>query len=141
MEPEGSPVANHSCRAGGRFRRCARPPVHTCQYCGRPFCEAHSYFAEGYDAVCIRGRCRAKHDDLQRHEAYRLRVSERNRAGLCGVEGCGPHPGLECSLCRGHFCARHISDRQYPIREGYVIINRPASVCPWCWDRRKVWKR
>ena len=141
MTTEGIPVANQSCGAGGRFRRCPNIPVNSCQYCGRRFCEAHTYFLGGYEAVCTRKPCRRKHDDLQLHQAYKVRIGERNRAGLCGIEGCGPHPRFECSLCRGHFCEEHISERQYPTRDGSVIINRPASVCAWCWRRRKVWRR
>lgn len=141
MAVEGSFVANHSCGAGGRFRRCHNPIVNSCQYCGRGFCEAHAYFVKGFEAVCARTRCRRKHDDMQLHMGYKARVGERNGAGLCGIEECGPHPRYECSLCRGHFCEAHISERQYPIRDGSVIINRPSSVCAWCWRRRKVWRR
>lgn len=128
------------CQLGGRFSRCHQPAAHVCQYCGRRFCQAHTYHVEGHDAVCARKQCRAKHDDLSAHLEYKSRVAERNRVGLCGVEECGPHPGFECSLCRGHFCAAHLTERMYPFSEGWVSIDRPVSICARCWDRRKIWR-
>jgi len=129
------------CQIGGRFSRCPNTSEHSCQYCGRNFCVAHSHHVEGHDAVCSRESCRTKQVDLDLHLVYRTRVTQRNRAGLCGVEECGPHPGYECSLCRGHFCDPHLADRMYPFPEGRVVVDRPASVCTHCWDRRKVWRR
>lgn len=129
------------CQLGGRFSRCTYPPAHSCQYCGRDFCESHTYHVEAHDAVCARKQCIAKHDDLVAHLEYKGRVSERNRVGLCGVEECGPHPTFECSLCRGHFCALHLTERMYPFSEGYVSIDRPASLCARCWQRRKIWRK
>jgi hypothetical protein len=114
--------------------------VTTCQYCGRYFCTEHTYFMEGLDAVCTRESCRKKHDDLVAHVAYKARVAERNQVGLCGIEDCGPHPRLQCSLCQGYFCEQHLSERMYPFREGRVVTERPASVCKRCWDRRKIWR-
>jgi hypothetical protein len=134
-------IARSACGAGGRFRRCHSAAVNSCQYCGRSFCASHTHVIEGYDAVCTRKRCVRKHVDLQAHTDYRARVVQRNAAGLCGVEGCGPHPRKECSLCKGHFCEAHIGERMYPFREGRLIIDKPASVCRWCWRRRKVWRR
>jgi hypothetical protein len=129
------------CQLGGRFSRCERPAAHTCQYCGRAFCELHTYHAEAHDEVCLRKRCAAKHDDLIAHMRYKQRVAERNQVGLCGIEDCGPHPGFECSLCHGHFCATHLSERMYPFTEGWVTIDRPVSICLSCWERRKIWRR
>jgi predicted nucleic acid binding AN1-type Zn finger protein len=133
-------MAQKTCGAGSRFSRCRAEPVDTCQYCGRPFCAAHTYFAQDHEAVCTRKPCRVKKLDLDAHMVYRQRVAERNRAGLCGIEECGPHPALQCSMCRGQFCANHVSERSYPFRDGRVVINRPASVCQWCWKRRKIWR-
>ena len=130
-----------TCKLGGRFSRCPNAPKHSCQYCGRDFCAVHSHYVEGHEAVCSRESCRVKKVDLELHLAYQTRVTQRNRAGLCGVEECGPHPGFECSLCRGHFCEAHLADRMSPFPDGRVIIDRPASVCSHCWDRRKVWRR
>lgn len=134
-------MASALCQLGGRFSRCPNPPAHSCQYCGRDFCHAHTHFAQGHEAVCARKLCRTKKDDLDAHLVYRARVVQRNRAGLCGAEECGPHPGFECSLCQGHFCDIHLSDRMYPFHDGRVVIDRPASVCAHCWARRKVWRR
>ncbi len=134
-------MADSICKVGGRFSRCHNVAVETCQYCGRPFCTVHTHHLEAHDAVCARERCRTKHDDLAEHMRYRKRGTERNRAGLCGFEACGPHPGLQCSLCEIHFCEAHMSQRMYPFREGKVIIDRPASVCAHCWARRKTWRR
>jgi hypothetical protein len=74
------------------------------------------------------------------HLAYRERVSQRNRAGLCGQEDCGPHPRFECSLCTGLFCERHLQEHMYPFFDGYARIDRPVSICRRCWERRKIWR-
>jgi len=124
----------------GWFSHCEKPALDECQYCGKPFCEEHRYLIEGLDAVCNNKRCVAKHEDLARHAEYRARVRQRNGAGLCGVEDCGPHPVFECSLCEGLFCDKHVAERRYPYREGRVMVERPASVCDWCWQRRKLWR-
>lgn len=133
-------MSKRECGVGRPFGRCHAPSIDTCQYCGRGFCERHTYVFEGFEAVCTRARCRRKHDDLQRHLEYKQQVAARNRAGLCGVENCTPHPRTECSLCRGHFCDAHISEKMYPFREGRLIIEKPASICAWCWRRRKIWR-
>lgn len=134
-------MAIAQCQVGGRFARCHQPAAEVCQYCGRPFCSGHAFYIEGHDAVCMRKGCRRKQEDLTRHEEYRERVRQRNAAGLCGVEECGPHPGLECSLCEGLFCEKHVSNRHYPFREGRIVVDRPVSVCGSCWQRRKIWRR
>ena len=134
-------MASAKCQLGGRFSACKEAPAQTCVYCGRSFCDKHTHLVRDYEAVCARKSCARKQRDLEAHADYRARVGQRNGAGLCGVEQCGPHPGLQCSLCEGHFCAAHMTDRQYPMREGRVRIERPVSVCSWCWDRRKVWRR
>jgi hypothetical protein len=129
------------CQAGGRFSRCHNEAGNTCQYCGRAFCTGHRYVEEGHEAVCSRPRCRTKFDDLVRHLAYKERARQRNAVGLCGSENCGPHPIFECSLCNAHFCARHVTERMYPVRDGFAVIERPMSVCSRCWERRKIWRR
>jgi hypothetical protein len=134
-------VAATVCLAGGRFSRCHNLAEHVCQYCGRPFCADHAHFVEGHEAVCTRKRCRLKRDDMAEHLAYRERVRQRNSAGLCGVEGCGPHPSFECSLCQGLFCGAHVSERLYPFSDGWSTVERPVSVCQRCWQRRKIWRR
>lgn len=134
-------MAEARCSVGRAFARCPHVALDSCQYCGRPFCAAHTFLREGHDAVCTRKRCRVKHEDLARHLEYREATRVRNRAGLCGIDGCGPHPKLQCSLCEGHFCDTHVRERNYPVREGSVIIDRPMSVCEWCWRRRKIWRR
>ena len=128
------------CRVGGRFSRCQNAAAHSCQYCGREFCEQHTYHVKELDEVCSRKQCQAKYDDLLAHTEYKRRVAERNHVGLCGVEECGPHPGFECSLCRGRFCGQHLTERMYPFSEGWVSIDRPVSICARCWERRKIWR-
>lgn len=113
--------------------------LEVCQYCGRHFCAEHCTEVKGHEAVCARKPCRAKWDDVAVHLEYRSRVTQRNHVGLCGVEDCGPHPGYQCSLCKGHFCGRHLSERLYPFRQGYITVERPVSLCDRCWQRRKVW--
>ena len=129
-----------ACQVGGRFSRCRNTAEHLCQYCGRKFCPGHAHFAQNHDEVCAREKCAAKHDDLLAHMVYKRRVAERNQVGLCGIEECGPHPGFQCSLCQGHFCGLHLTERMYPFSEGYVSIERPVSLCQRCWDRRKIWR-
>lgn len=133
-------VGGQRCRLGGRFSRCNDLATETCQYCGRPFCARHTYYREGHEAVCTAARCRAKRDDLLAYLEYRRSVQVRNQAGLCGIEGCTPHPAHECSLCRGHFCGEHVRERLYPFRQGWVTVDRPVSVCARCWARRKIWR-
>ena len=133
-------MSGQQCKLGGRFSRCPNRPEHSCQYCGRSFCEFHTFYVGGHEAVCSRKACRLKHTDLGEHMAYRERVAQRNNAGLCGVENCGPHPGYECSLCQGHFCEEHLAEHLYPFKDGWLTIERPVSVCPRCWERRKVWR-
>lgn len=129
------------CQLGGRFSRCLNAPRHSCQYCGRNFCEAHSYWAEGHDAVCDRKRCRLKRDDLTDHTAYRDEVTRRNRSGRCGLVDCETRGTFECSLCQGHFCDSHLATRMYTFRDGWSAVDRPVSICAHCWGRRKVWRR
>lgn len=128
------------CHVGGWFSRCPNLSQHSCQYCGRNFCAGHSHFVQGHEAVCARKRCRAKHDDLVRHLAYLERAEQLNRVGLCGVEGCNRPHIFQCSLCRAHFCEAHLSERRYTFSEGWSRTDRPVSVCPDCWNRRKVWR-
>ena len=129
-----------SCELGGRFRRCSNPVAETCQYCGRSFCSEHAHFVEGFEAVCARSPCVAKHKDLQEHHAYFAGVVQRNRSGLCGLDGCNERRALECSKCHGSYCASHVSDQTYPA-EGSREPPRMASVCPHCWGRRKIWSK
>jgi hypothetical protein len=133
-------MAAAACELGGRFSRCPNAPLEVCVYCGRRFCGEHTHVVDGHEAVCARKRCVLKRDDLMAHQTYRTRVGQRNSAGLCGVEECGPHPGFECSLCRGHYCSVHLRERMYPFHEGWVTIERPVSVCDRCWQRRKIWR-
>jgi hypothetical protein len=128
------------CQVGGRFSRCANQASETCQYCGRAFCAAHTGFTEDHEAVCSRKPCVAKRRDLDAHLAYRTRVLQRNRAGLCGIDACDPHPPFECSLCQGRFCGRHLTERLYPFRTGMVSVDRPVSICAHCWERRGIWR-
>lgn len=134
-------MPQRECQIGGRFSRCHSAAVNVCQYCGRHFCGIHTHHAEGLDAVCAREKCQAKFQDLLAHNEYTSRVNQRNHAGLCGMEDCGPHPRFECSLCHGHFCSRHLMERMYPFNEGLVSIDRPVSICQRCWERRKIWRR
>ncbi|MBN9491827.1 hypothetical protein J0H33_00565 [bacterium] len=133
-------MAHPTCQVGGRFSRCHGAAQYDCQYCGRAFCAEHAYFVEGHEAVCSRKSCATKRDDLAQHLEYRRGVERRNNAGLCGIDGCGPHPGFECSLCRGLFCGDHLTERMYPFRMGMATIDRPVSICAACWDRRKIWR-
>jgi hypothetical protein len=128
------------CQVGGRFSRCTGVSIESCQYCGRDFCRLHAHYVRDHDAVCNRKPCVEKWDDLAAHTVYKAHVASRNGAGLCGMDGCGPHPRSECSLCRGHFCSDHLRPRMYPMFNGYSTVDRPVSVCQRCWDRRKLWR-
>jgi hypothetical protein len=102
----------------------------------------HTHRVEGYEAVCTRERCVAKDEDLKRHYVYKDASARRNRTGHCAQEDCTSlHPGMTCSLCQSLFCPQHIFERMYPVQDGGVIVNRPRSVCMWCWERRKIWRR
>jgi hypothetical protein len=85
-------MSGRTCQVGGRFSRCPNEAIECCQYCGRDFCEAHTYYLRDHDAICNRKKCAGKWDDLQAHTQYKEAVAARNRAGLCGLECCGPHP-------------------------------------------------
>ncbi len=129
------------CQLGGRLFRCTNPGMYVCQYCARSFCEEHATYVEGHEEVCARRECRAKWDDLQLHFRYREFVFARNRAGVCGVEGCEGRFGYVCSLCQGQFCPDHLSERLYPVFDGYRRREEPRSVCDHCWERRKIWSQ
>lgn len=135
-------VSGHArrCEIGGRFSRCKNAGTHVCQYCGRDFCADHALQVEAHEAICNRKTCARKRDDLAVHLVYRGRVGERNQVGLCGVEGCGPHPSFQCSLCKGYFCDAHLGERMYPTFDGYARVDRRVSTCPRCWERRKIWR-
>ena len=129
------------CEIRRGLRRCGRAAVELCQYCGQRFCDEHKHFVGGFDAVCSRKRCRTKKDEMDQHLAYREGVERRNRVGLCGEEGCGPHPKDECSLCLGLFCSEHVRAKVYPFWDDGRRVMRPASVCAHCYARRKLWGR
>ena len=133
-------MSEGQCQLGGRFRRCPIRASGTCQYCGRSFCGEHSHFAEGFEAVCTRKSCAAKQDDVQAHRLYVEDAVRLNRAGLCGLEGCNERRAFECSKCLGFYCPAHLSDQMYPATSRLEAPRR-ASVCPHCWDRRKIWSR
>ncbi len=128
------------CALGGRIRRCSRPPHDTCQYCTRPFCPEHAYVLEGYDAVCTRAPCVAKHDDIPGHHDYVSGVRLRNRDGFCGFEVCAFAASFECSKCLGRFCLRHLSDQLYPSASSREPAEM-AIVCDHCWERRTIWSK
>ncbi len=90
--------------------------------------------------MCVRDRCRRKHDDLVVHLQYRKRVAELNAARLCGVEGCLARHVVQCSLCEGKFCEGHLAQRRYAFDDGWARAERWVSVCPRCWERRKIWR-
>jgi hypothetical protein len=29
----------------------------------------------------------------------------------------------------------------YAVQDGSVKIDKPVSICTWCWNRRKIWSR
>ena len=131
-------MPDERCALGRRWRRCARPPADTCQYCARPFCREHAYFLEGYDAVCARPACAAKHDDLPGHHDYVRGVRRRNHGGLCGFEACAHPHAFDCGKCGGRFCLAHLSDERYP-SPGALEPAEMVIVCAHCWQRRVIW--
>ena len=128
------------CALGGRFRRCSRPPRDTCQYCARPVCTEHAYVLEGYDVVCSRSPCVAKHDDIPGHHEYVRGVRLRNRDGACGFEACEFAASFDCSKCLGRFCLGHLTDQLYP-SVGSRDPAEMAVVCDHCWQRRNIWSK
>ena len=103
-------------------------------------CEEHAYVLEGYDAVCVRRACTAKHDDLPGHHEYVRGVRLRNRDGFCGFESCSYSPSFDCSKCGGRFCLRCLSDELYPSAHPGQDAEM-AIVCAHCWDRRTIWSK
>ena len=81
-----SPIAARSEGASGAVP--ARPAI-PASTAPRPFCAEHAYVLEGYDAVCSRAPCVAKHDDIPGHHDYvRRRTAPQPRwvlrfRGLC----------------------------------------------------------
>lgn len=129
-----------TCQLGGMFSKCKTEARQTCQYCGRSFCEWHSYYEKGHEAVCVRKKCRAKIDDTLVQKQYSADVVKKNKIGLCGIDDCGPSTVAQCSLCRGRFCEEHVTFRMYPPGRGEGGRNRAVSVCDTCWERRKIWR-
>ncbi|MEX2080662.1 MAG: hypothetical protein WEC33_03525 [Dehalococcoidia bacterium] len=129
------------CGIGRLFKRCQQQASHVCQYCGRDFCDAHTHFIQGHEAVCGARFCVAKHEDLKIYNGYKAAVEGRNGARLCGALRCEEPLGSGCSLCRGEFCEGHVSHRRYQFREGRGMAERWVSICAVCWDRRRIWRR
>lgn len=130
------------CQLGGRFSRCKNESINSCQYCGRDFCKPHAFVVEHIEAVCARNRCMLKHENMVQHEEYKAEIAGRNGSGHCGEPECTElHPKFQCSMCNGFFCRPHLRDRMYAVQDGYVKIDKPVSICTWCWGRRKVWSR
>ena len=94
----------------------------------------------GYEAVCLRPPCTAKHDDLPGHHDYVRGVRLRNREGRCGFEGCEFPEAFDCTKCGGKFCLRHLSDELYP-STGSREPAQMAVVCAHCWARRTIWSK
>lgn len=130
----------HDCQCGGMFSRCRQPAVDICQYCGREFCEAHTYYAEDHHAVCTNKRCQRKHDDLEVHEEYKRGVRRDNIHEHCGEPECREAPHFTCSLCRGLFCGPHLTERKWSFRDAQASFERVVSICEHCWGRRKIWQ-
>jgi hypothetical protein len=129
-----------TCQLGGMFSKCKTEARQTCQYCGRWFCEFHSYYEKDHEAVCSNKKCRAKIDDMLVHTQYKAGVQKNNKMGLCGIDACGPSTVAQCSLCRGRFCEEHVTFRMYPPGRGEGGRDRALSVCDACWARRKIWR-
>jgi hypothetical protein len=121
--------------------KCTAEAVGVCQYCGRPFCGRHCDLQEDGEEVCARRFCVEKRRDLARHLAYKSRVAERNRADLCGLEGCRSAPDGVCTRCKGYYCGRHIAPRQETIIQNGVRLPTNSTLCGHCWSRRPIWTR
>ena len=125
----------------GLFSTCKGAPAGICQYCGRPFCQEHGIFLELGQEVCHRPNCVAKREDVARHLVYKEAVIIRNEARHCGVEGCNHSVVGRCSRCEGYFCDGHVGPREDVIIENDVKIQRLATLCRHCFERRPIWLR
>ncbi len=137
----GGDMLRGACELRRLFRRCARPPVGTCQYCGRVFCGDHGVLLDDGQEICTRSRCQHKRVDLERHLRYKAFARERNVSGQCGVPGCEARPSGQCSRCRALYCDRHLANRHVAVRQGRVWVRHPASMCNHCWRRRPLWSQ
>ena len=126
------------CEISRRFRRCGRPRVAVCQYCGRSFCGEHGDLLESGEEICNKTTCRKKKEDLIRHFTFKEAVASRNAERRCGEESCAAEAQNQCSKCRGLFCLSHLRERQVETRDGAVAR---ASVCGHCHKRRKLWSQ
>ena len=126
------------CEISRRFRKCGRPRIAVCQYCGRNFCGEHGELVEDGQEICSEATCRKKKDDLIRHFAFKEAVASRNGGRRCGEESCAAEPQHQCSKCRGLFCPSHLKERDVMTHDGSVAR---GSVCDHCHKRRKLWSR
>lgn len=133
-------MSSATCRLGGIFSKCKNDAYQACQYCGRSFCDLHSYYEKDHEAVCSRKKCRAKIDDMLAQRQYQAGIAKNNQKGLCGIDECGPSTVAQCSLCRGRFCEEHVMFRMYPPGRGEGARDRAVSACDSCWARRKIWR-
>lgn len=137
----GKAIMPRVCQIGRVFRRCHRPPVAVCQYCGRDFCGLHTGVRAGEDEICARPICREKHDDLKAHLAYRDAATERSNRGFCGFPECVQPRSGQCSKCHALFCDAHLQDREETFRQGMAQLKRPVCVCDHCAARIKLWAK
>jgi len=128
-----------TCEVSQRFRRCGRPGVAVCQYCGRSFCEQHGSRLDDGQEICRSPRCERKRVDVERHFAYRDAVAARNEARSCGEPACNRPPEGQCGKCQGLFCAGHLRPREIEEHRAHGSALVRASVCRHCDKRRALW--
>jgi hypothetical protein len=130
-----------SCEIKSGLFRCKTSAAGLCQYCGKPFCADHGVFLEEGQEVCNSKNCVAKREDVVAHLVYKEAVLIRNEATQCGIEGCDQAVGRRCGRCEGYFCARHVSAHEDTVIENEMRVERMATLCQHCWQRRPIWLR
>jgi hypothetical protein len=134
MITRGSP-----CEVKPGFFKCKGSSVGLCVYCGRTFCAEHGVLLDEGQEVCNSKNCVAKREDVVVHLVYKEAVTLRNDAQQCGIEGCGGPMLGRCARCSGYFCGRHVGPREETIIEDRRAVERMATLCHHCFERRPIW--
>jgi hypothetical protein len=129
------------CEIGSLFRRCKKPGVATCQYCGLTFCADHGVFLDDHQEICLREICQAKRFDLEKHLIWKTEAANRNAISVCGIETCKAEPVAQCSKCHAVFCILHVREREETPRGGGPKLTKHVAVCEHCWERRLIWSK
>lgn len=128
-----------TCETSSFLRKCGRPGIAICQYCGSSFCDEHGDRHDDGQEICARKVCQQKKADLEHYFVYKAAVTERNESRLCGDPACEEPPLGQCSKCRGLFCAGHLEQRDIDVQRATETARVRGVLCPHCRRRRRLW--